>query len=425
MNATVAPHDLDAERAVLGACLSSPSVLSEILAILDVADFYYDRHRAAYAAIKATAKERREVDHVLAGKHSDEPTRAFLFELYESVPLASNGVRYAEVVREASEARRVLDAADRIRDKALSFDYAEAAGFAFSELASLAHTGADNGAVTYADSLADFDALVRRRRENEGVTGIRTGIGKMDSGLGGLNPGCSYIIAARPGIGKSLVVGQIAQTAANNGNRVLLQSPEMGAIQYLDRLAHSMAGVDYDRAFEGRITDEEEDRVKGAARVMAKLPVFVDDHGTQTVSRVRANVLRHKPDLLIVDYLQYMTPDDPRASRNSQVGQISRGLTRIKSDFDIPVILAAQLNRAVESRSDKRPNLSDLRDSGEIEQDADAVIFLHREARWNNEAPPDEIEFHCEKWRFGPLWETTAYLAPGRNWVVNHRGDAA
>lgn len=423
----VAPHDLYAERAVLGACLVSPHALTVVLSSLVAEDFYSEEHRRMFRAIYAAAEDHKHVDHVVARPYTDEETGKALLDLYDSVPTASNAALYARDVKKAATARRVLDAADRIKEKCLSDDYADAALFALSQMEGIAGEGADAGARTYAASLAAFQELLSERRKNEGVTGIRTGLSRMDRALGGLNQGSSYVIAARPGVGKSLVIGQIAQTAANQGYRVLLQTPEMSAVQYLDRIAHSLAGVDYESALAGCSDAVQDARVLSAAGVISNLPLYIDDHGTQTVSRVRANVMRFKPDLLLVDYLQYVTPDESfaRAPRSQQVGQVSRGLTRIKSDFDIPVVLAAQLNRALEARQDKRPNLSDLRDSGEIEQDADAVMFLHRPGRWDADAPQDELEIHCEKWRFGSLWQTTVYLKSGANWLLNTRGEVA
>ncbi len=421
----IAPHDLYAERAVLGACLVSEPALTVVLSSLAAEDFYSEEHRRMFRAIRAAAEHHKQVDHVVARPYTDEETGKALLDLYDSVPTASNAALYARDVKRAATARRVLDAADRIKEKCLSPDYADAASFALAQMEGIAGEGTDQGARTYAASVPAFSELVSERRKNEGVTGIRTGIGRMDRALGGLNPGNSYVVAARPSVGKSLVAGQIAQTAANQGYRVLLQTPEMGAVQYLDRLAHSLAGVDYERALEGRITASEEGEVKAAANVLGKLAVYVDDYGTQTVSRVRANVMRHKPDLLIVDYLQYLTPDDARASREQQVAQISRGLTRLKSDFSMPVVLCAQLNRALEGRADKRPTLADLRESGQIEQDADAVMFLHRPGRYDANAAQDELEIHCEKWRFGSLWQTTVYLKSGANWLLNTRGEVA
>lgn len=420
-----APRDLEAERAALGACLASPVALGAVLSALAEEDFYSERHRLMFRAIARAAEDYKEVDHHVARPYADEETGRALLDLYDSVPTASNATHYAALVKQASVARKTLNAAERIRERCLSPEYAGASSFALSAIEELSREDADAGARTFAATLDEFAALISQRRANRGVTGIRTGIGRLDRALGGLNSGTSYIIAARPGIGKSLVCGQIAQTAASQDYRVLVQTPEMSEVQYLDRLAHGMAGVDYERGREGRITDDEEKRINGAASILAKLPLYFDDHGTQTVSRVRANVMRLKPDLLIVDYLGYMEPDDTRAGRTQQVGQISRGLTRIKADFGIPVVLAAQLNREVEKRHEKRPNLADLRDSGEIEQDADAVMFLHRPGRWDESAPQDELEIHCEKWRFGDLWETTVYLKPGANWLVNERGEAA
>jgi replicative DNA helicase len=422
---TLGPRDLEAERAVLGACLASEAALSVVLSTLSDADFFSDLHREMFSAIKQASEEHGKADHILAAPYAPEKAGRALADLYESVPLASNASHYCSVVKDAAKARRTLDVVEQIRRKCLSDGYREAPEYALSLMEETAREDADKGAHTYQASLEDFAELVAQRRKNEGVTGVRTGISRMDRGLGGLNRGCSYIIAARPGVGKSLIVGQIAQTAANQGYRVLLQTPEMSAVQYLDRLAHSLADVDYERALEGKITATEERHVESAAKMLASLPVYVDDHGTQTVSRIRANVMRYKPDLLLVDYLQYVTPDDTRASRNQQVGQVSRGLTRIKSDFGIPVVLAAQLNRAVEARHDKRPTLADLRDSGEIEQDADAVMFLHRPGRYADDAPQDLLEIHCEKWRFGNLWEAHVYLKPGHNWLINSRGDVA
>lgn len=358
----LAPHDLDAERAVLGACLVSSSALSAVLSILEATDFYSERHRAMYRAIYDAAQDHKEVDHVVARPYADEETANALLDLYASVPTAANASLYARDVKRAAVARQTLDAADRIREQCLSGDHKDALAFALAQFEGLARDEGDAGAQTYAAALDEFDKLLARRRKEKGITGIHTGIGAMDRALGGLNRGTSYIFAARPGIGKSLLVGQIAQAAANQGYRVLLQTPEMSELQYLDRIAHAVAEVDYDRAYTGDITDAEEAAIKGAARVLAKLPLYVDDRGTQTVARIRSNVMRFKPDLLLVDYLGYVTPDDPSSMRTHQIGQISRGLTRIKSDFDIPVILAAQLNRDLERRVIKRPNLADLRD---------------------------------------------------------------
>ena len=421
----IAPYDLDAERAVLGACLVSREALAKVLPVLEAVDFYSDTNRKIYTAITSAARDHERLDGVVIGRYSDEATRERVFELIESVPTASNAGQYAQVGKEASRARAVLDAADRIKERCTSPYYADAPSYAMGEIQKIATVSQDGGAQPIASAASELRELVRARREGKGITGIPTGIKWMDRGLHGLNAGLSYIIAARPGVGKSLVIGQIAANAVYAGYRVLLQTPEMSRMQYLDRLAHGAAGVDYEAAQAGNITDAEEQAINGWAETFGKFPLYVDDYGSQTAGRVRANVMRHKPDLLLVDYIQYMTPDDPRANRNQQVGQISRDLTRLKSDFHMPVVLAAQLNRDIKDKKDKRPELWDLRDSGELEQDADAVVFLHREGRYDERVPDDEIEFLCKKFRNGSLWFKTLYLAPGANWVVEHRGERA
>lgn len=421
----IPPRDERAEDYVLGACLVSRAALSQVIPLLEAEDFYFEANRKIYAAIRAASRDHEEIDDVVIRRYADEATREEVFRLIEGVPTASNAGEYAREVKEASLARRVLEASDRIKQRCFSHDYSDAPAYAMGQIQAVSSDTEDEGVAPLGAASGELRELIAARREGKGITGIPTGIKWLDRGLHGLNPGCSYIIAARPGVGKSLVIGQIALHAAYANYRVLLQSPEMSRMQYLDRLAHGAAGVDYERAQNGKITDREESDINAAAGMIGKLPLFVDDYGTQTAARARANVMRHKPDLLLVDYIQYMTPDDARANRNQQVGQVSRDLTRIKSDFHIPVVLAAQLNRDIKSQKDKRPALWDLRDSGELEQDADAVVFLHRESRFDSSAPEDEIEFLCQKFRNGGLWHRTCYLSPGANWVVSERGARA
>lgn len=417
-------HDLDAERAVLGACLVSRQALTNVLPILEPIDFYSETNRKIYSAIRSAAQDHEDLDGLIVGRYSDEATRERVFALIESVPTASNASEYARVVKDASRARALLDALDRGKQGLLE-GHENVSERLLAEIQAVTQDSYDEGAKPIADAADELARLIVARREKKGVTGIRSGIASMDNALHGFNSGCSYIIAARPMTGKSLVMQQIASCAAYQNYRVLIQTPEMSAAQYLDRMAHNAAGVDYEKALAGLLTDEEEKKVLWWARKFRDFPIFCDDAGTQTASRVRANVMRFRPDILIIDYLQYMTPDDTRANRNQQVGQVSRDLTRIKSDFHIPVILAAQLSRDIKNRADKRPELWDLRDSGEIEQDADAVVFLHREGLYDLDTPDDEIEFLCRKFRMGSLWYEKLYLAPGANWVVEHRGQKA
>jgi replicative DNA helicase len=202
----------------------------------------------------------------------------------------------------------------------------------------------------------------------------------------------------------SVCIGQFALTAAQQGYRTLLQSAEMAAFQYLQRMAYYHAEVSYFRGMDGKTSDQEEKLVDAAEEDIGALPLTVDDLGSQNIDRIRRNIEQHEPDILFVDYLQYLVPDDPRAPRTQQVGQLSRDLARIKGDYNIPIVSAAQLNRKAEDRTDRRPMMSDLRDSGEIEQDADAIMLIHRPNRFKKDEEDNLMEIDCQKFRPGITW---------------------
>ncbi|QIN79625.1 AAA family ATPase [Rubrobacter marinus] len=420
--------DLDAERAVLGACLVSNAALSRLVGELEAEDFWREGHRVLWEAIRAAAREHDEIDHLLVAEKlpKGKDYRGALFSLIESVPTAVNAFRYAEIVLSASRARRALAAADRLKEACLSGEpetYESAPERAMAELEGVVRRDPKGGARAIAEGVDDLVAWLDEAREHGGVTGLRTGIPKLDRAVKGLNPGRLYLVAGRPGAGKSLLCAQIAATVARQGKRVLLQSPEMGLEDYLRRLATASAGVSGERVEEGKITHEEAKRIVREATKLAGCALYVDDRGTQTVADVRRNVLRYEPDLLVVDYLQRLMPEPEarEASSYEQVSRISFDLDRIKKDFGIPVVAAAQLSRANEQRGGKhkRPILSDLRASGQIEQDADVVAMLFRTSHYED-APEDELEIALEKNRHGSLFEATLYLDAGL-WISDGR----
>lgn len=276
---------------------------------------------------------------------------------------------------------------------------------------------AKDGAVTLIHAIPKVERFLQRAMECGGVTGIRTGIPKLDNELGGVNDGDSYIVAARPNIGKSTLAGQVAFTAARNGHRVILQTPEMSEEQYLLRWACYTAQVNYFDAVKGRITQNQKEKIHLALRHIGQLPLLVDDIGTQTIGRLRLNIERHEPDLLVVDYLQYLTADKVTDKRNQDVGQVSRDLAKLKSDYDIPLLIACQLNREMEHRSNSEPVLSDLRDSGEIEQDVDVVLMLHRPDKDEVAPEHEDVLLFCRKNRMGMTWGMKLHLVPGQIWL--------
>jgi len=287
------------------------------------------------------------------------------------------------------------------------------------------HDPATDGAGSFAVYISESRAIRRLRRRGGGVTGIRTGLPKIDRGLHGFNKGDMYIFAARPSVGKSVCIGQFAFEAARQGHRVLLQTAEMAASQYLQRMAYYHATVDYFRGMDGMTSDAEERLVDAAEEEIGYMPLAVDDYGSQTIERIRRNIEQHEPEILFVDYLQYLMPDDPRAARNQQVGQLSRDLARIKGDYNIPVVVAAQLNRASESRKDRRPMMTDLRDSGEVEQDADAIVLLYRPNQHDRDKDDDTLEMDCQKFRMGVTWFASFKFVPGQMFITDQESDKA
>lgn len=252
----------------------------------------------------------------------------------------------------------------------------------------------------------------------ESAMGIRTGLPKIDENILGLSPGRSYIVAAEPGGGKSLLCGQMGLTAARQGKRVLLHSIESLALEYVQRMVCYMAGVDYFRAVRMKIGHDEKSRLVEEFESLSEMAFLVTDLGTQKPSFIRSEVERHEPDLVIVDYLQYVTPDNPSGSRVEDLETISREITSMKGDYNIPVLLAAQINR--DSRHSKsEPELHHLKGSGALEQDADVVMFLHRPDE--NGEPSDTTRLLCKKNRIVKRFNTNLYFAPNQQWFTDQR----
>lgn len=247
---------------------------------------------------------------------------------------------------------------------------------------------------------------------DEDITGIRTGLPEVDKNILGLNPGRSYIIAAAPGQGKSLLCGQIALTAAYQGKRVLLHSIESSAMEYAQRMTTYMAGVDYFRAIRRKISHAEKNLLFEQFEKLCDMPFMVTDLGTQKPSFIRAEVERHKPDLVVVDYLQYATPDDPTGNAVQDLDNLSRQITSIKGDYNVPVLLAAQINR---ERVAGEPQLHHLRGSGALEQDADVVMFLHRPT----DDPDGATKLLCRKNRIAKLFNAELAFVPGQQWFTD------
>lgn len=374
----------EAEQSVLGALLMDPSAAERIS--LSAADFHHAGHRAIFGAIQREIATRRPVDVVtvflaLQGEGKDEEAGGlkYLNELAGSVPSSRAIKRHAEIVAERARNRAVLAAADE------AAEIAGGAGTAAEKTERIAalFTALQRGHVQSMPRSIYEIALQRTQhyqdlQDGKVAAGWPTEVPSLDSMLaGGLRPGKLYILAARPKVGKSSFAQSIALTMARAGRPTLFLSQEMGAEEVADRAVVNVGRLDYSAMTAGKMDHASWGRAVDALEELSHSKLFVDDQGGLTLGDIRAKA-RSVPGLkvLVLDYLQLSSSGLKDANRNTQIEELSRGLKTLAKQMDVAVIALSQLNRDVEKRASKRPQLSDLRDSGAIEQDADAVMFL-------------------------------------------------
>jgi replicative DNA helicase len=427
------PHNVEAEASVLGSILITEQALDAILvdadARLTAEDFYRDRHALIFRAM-LRLKEKPSPEPVDALTVCEELNRAgelegaggeaYVQSLPTPVPTPGHARQYARIVKEHSLMRRLLDTARTIQDDVLAFsgnpfELVERAETALFKVAHAEHAG-DVRAID--DILhQELDRLEEISRDGLEVRGTPSGFRDLDQRTGGFQPGNLVVIAARPSMGKSALVTNIAENAAVRFDKpVVLFSLEMSENELAQRFIASQAKLSSDELRKGRVREERWPKIIRATEKLAKSPLFVDDSSDLGIHELRAKARRlhgrHPLGLIIVDYLQLMRPDDTTQNRVEQIGQMSRGLKILARELHVPVIAVSQLSRAVEQRPDKRPILSDLRESGQIEQDADLVIFIYREDRYDDESERQgEADLIVAKHRNGPVGtETVVFL---------------
>ncbi len=416
--AILAPHDTQAEAALLGAVLISPDIYPEVAQILKGEDFFILRHRWIWEAIARLSEERQPVDILTvmeelerAGHLDEVGGRAYLVKLTADVPSSLHAPHYARLVEETSVRRRMLAAAEHIaqlahqRDLGVEaiLDEAEKALFNVSE------RRITRGVKPFREVLtAYYDYLDHLRTHQGEALGIPTGFIDLDKLLSGFQPSDFIIVAGRPGMGKTAFLLSIAKTAAQrHRKRVAIFSLEMSNEQLVQRLLAQETGIDSQRLRTGEISAEEWDKISQAVDAFSNAPIFLDDTPAITPTQLRTKCRRlhmeYGLDLIMVDYLQLMSSGSRSENRVQEVSQISRNLKALARELNVPVLAAAQLSRAVEQRTDKRPMLSDLRESGSLEQDADVVMFLYREEVYDENTEKEGIaEVIVAKHRNGP-----------------------
>src|ERR687888_46394 len=413
------PQNLEAEESVLGAMLLSPGAIGAVSEVLDAGDFYRESHARIYRAALALYAKGEPVDAITLvdeleerGDLEDAGGRTRIHELAALVPASANAGHYARIVREMATLRGLIRAGGEIsilgwerpgeatelvdRAEQIVFDLSQARVTSeFSHIEELLK-----------DSFERITALYEAGAE---VTGTPSGFRDLDRLTSGFQPGNLIIVAARPSMGKSgLGLCMAANLAVRAEVPVAVFTLEMSTSEVTQRLMCSEAKVESQRLRTGKLAADDWPRLTAACDRLAKAPIYVDDTGSITMMEIRSKARRLKSrepglGLIVVDYLQLMTSGASVENRVQEVSQISRQLKVLARDLDVPILAMSQLSRAVEQRHDKRPILSDLRESGSIEQDADLVMFIYRDEYYNEESEQQGIaEVHLAKHRNGP-----------------------
>jgi replicative DNA helicase len=423
------PQNLEAEESALGAMMVSEGAIDAV--ILDVRlndeDFYREGHRIVYRAIKSLHERGDPVDSISVaelltqtGELAEAGGRETVTALPSAVPAPGNARHYARIVKQNALLRRLLNASHRIQKSVhdREGEPSELVEQAESLLFKVAYEDRASDFKKVADVLAEeidrLEALAKGDRE---LTGTPSGFRDLDHLLGGFQPGNLIILAARPSLGKSALVCNIADNVAGRqGMPVAFFSLEMSEVELAHRFISCRARIQNDKLRKGRVSERDWPKVLKACNELESAPLWLDDSSDLSLLDLRAKARRLASSegnagelgLIIVDYMQLMRPEDPRANRVEQVGQISRGLKVLARELDVPVIALSQLSRAPELRPGPdrgKPMLSDLRESGSIEQDADVVAFIYRKALYNDtdeELDSSEAELIVAKHRNGP-----------------------
>jgi replicative DNA helicase len=410
------PQDLDAERAVLGAMILSQDAIAIAVEVLRPGDFYRPAHQALYECILDLYGRGEPVDAITLG---DELTRVgtlarvgglpYLHTLIATVPTVGNVAYYAQIVAEKAILRRIVEAGVRAIQYAQTGEgeTQEIVDRVQAEMHAATETIARQDYVFVGDLADDMLCEFNDRLDRQDPPGLPTGLYDLDDVTGGLRGGQMIVVAARPGGGKSTLGLDFARSCSiKHGMTSAIFSLEMSRSEIMERLFSAEAKVPIETLRNGTFDDDAMMRMARAAERINTAPLVIDDSANLTMSEIRAKARRlkqtHDLKLIIVDYLQLMTSGKRVESRQQEVSEISRQAKLLAKELDVPVVAISQLNRAVEDRADKRPMMSDLRESGAIEQDADMIMLLYRGDLYDEHANPGEVELHLAKHRGGP-----------------------
>ena len=401
------PHDTEAEQAVLGSMLTDQDAAASAIEVLKVEDFYREDHKAIYEAILNLYNRAEPIDIITLkaeltsiGKFEQVGGIEYLAELPEKVPTTTNADKYIKIVEDKSMLRSLIKTANEIQ--ALGYDpmqeVEDIVDTAEKKIFNLEQGKNQKGYTAVKDILVESFALLEQLyNQKQHITGVPTGFADLDYKTAGLHNSDLILIAARPAMGKSAFALNIASYAAVKANvPVVIFSLEMSKEQMVNRILASEAMVDSNKIRTGKIEDEDWAKIAEATGILSEAPIFIDDTPGISMTEIRAKCRKLKMEknigLVVIDYLQLIAGNSKRAgSREQEISEISRSLKILAKELNVPVIALSQLSRAPEQRPDHRPMLSDLRESGAIEQDADIVMFLYRDDYYNEETEKKNI----------------------------------
>ncbi|KKD09617.1 MULTISPECIES: replicative DNA helicase [unclassified Streptomyces] len=414
----VPPQDLDAEQSVLGGMLLSKDAIADVVEVIKGHDFYKPAHETIFQAILDIYAKGEPADPITIaaeltkrGEINKVGGASYLHTLVQTVPTAANAEYYAEIVHERAVLRRLVEAGTRITQMgyAADDDVDEIVNRAQAEIYAVTEQRTSEDYLPLGDimegALDEIEAIGSRTGE---MTGVPTGFTDLDSLTNGLHPGQMIVIAARPAMGKSTLALDFARAASIKNNLPsVIFSLEMGRNEIAMRLLSAEARVALHHMRSGTMTDEDWTRLARRMPEVSAAPLYIDDSPNLSMMEIRAKCRRLKQrndiKLVIIDYLQLMQSGKRSESRQQEVSDMSRNLKLLAKELEVPVIALSQLNRGPEQRTDKKPQVSDLRESGSIEQDADMVILLHREDAYEKESPrAGEADIIVGKHRNGP-----------------------
>lgn len=444
----VPPHSIEAEQSLLGGLMLDHKSWDKIADVITEVDFYRKDHRLIFAAIASLAEDANPCDVVTVSECLDNRGQLdaaggleYLASLANETPGAANARAYAKILRERSMLRSLISAGNEISGAAFTtdgrtaaeiVDAAERLVFEIAESGSRGRSGFRALKHILPEAVDRIDIL---HQSDGDITGIPSGYTEFDKLTAGLQQGELIVIAGRPSMGKTTLALNIAENAAI-GSKVptAIFSMEMPSQQLAFRMISSLGRVDQTHLRTGRFPDEDWSRINTAVQLMSEAPIFIDDTPGLSPTEIRARSRRlqreHGLGLIVVDYLQLMAVPGSKENRATEISEISRSLKALAKELSLPVIALSQLNRSVEQRTDKRPVMSDLRESGAIEQDADLILFIYREEVYNQDTPRKGIaDIAIAKQRNGPIGDFPLTFV-GRytkfeNWVPDSYADEA